>query len=249
MKLSKADTQLGIQFNVVEFDAKDILTLVQEPEKLARITEAVNADRRQKIALVDARYDLSVKVDGLGFKRVTKDVTVDGTTTQVPDETEGKHIKRFTDALADGSFTTDGFTLPSGDETNKQNAAIAFLQKLAFTCGDKEFDGQPAYILNLDKTVRKAGTGLIPKWALEAATTIIANKNTGSWATKFANGYTNNKGIVIDPIVHGDFEQKAAKGSIPEEKEAVHASNIKNLAKAITEVRRQENEKTQAEYV
>jgi hypothetical protein len=249
MKLNKADTQLGVQFNVVEFEASDILSLIQDPTKLAAIVAAVNADRRQKIALVDARYDLSAKIaTSYGFARKTKDVIVDGQTTQVPDETESKHIKRFTDALVDGSHTAEGWTVPSGDATVKENVATAFLQSIANTCGDKEHDGAKCYILNLDKTIRKGGTGLIPKWAMEAATTIITNKNTGTWVERFTNGYTTNRGIVIDAFVFAPFEQKAAKGSTPEGKEVVHQSNIKNLAKAINEVRRQENEKSQPDF-
>jgi hypothetical protein len=241
MKSNKANTQLGVTFNVVEFEDSDILSLISDPAKLARITDCVNADRRQKIALVDARYDLSEKLaKEYGFARKTKDVSVDGTTTQVHDETEGAHIKRFTDAIADGSHEVSGFTPPSGDAKVKENAALVFLQSVADACG--------VYTLNLDKAVRKAGTGLIPKWALEAASTIIKNGNQAAWVAKFASGYTNNKGIVIDPIVHGDFQQVATSGTA-EAIEAVNQSNVKNLAKAITEVRRQENEKTQVEFV
>jgi hypothetical protein len=238
MKQQKANTQLGVTFNVVEFEDSDILSLISDPAKLARITDCVNADRRQKIALVDARYDLSEKINGLGFARKTKDVTVDGATTQVPDETEGSHIKRFTDALVDGSFSTPGWTVPSGDAKVKETAALAFLQSLADACG--------VYTLNLDKAVRKGGTGLIPKWALEAAGNIIKNGTQASWVEKFSKGYTTNRGIVIDAFVFGDFQQVGT--GTPEQIEATHQSNLKNLAKAISEVRRQENEKVQVEF-
>ena len=242
MKQTKANTQLGVTFNVVEFEESDILTLSADPAKLVRITEAVNADRRQKVALVDARYDLSEKIDkSFSFSRKTKSVVADGVTTTVPDETEGAHIKRFTDAIADGSHTVSGFTPSSGDAKAKEVSALAFLQSIA--------DGLGVYTLNLDKAVRKGGTGLIPKWALDAAATIIKNGNQATWATKFATGYTNNKGIVIDAFTAGDFQQVAHHGSTPEAIEVVHQSNVKNLAKAIAEVRRQENEKTQVEFV
>lgn len=247
MKINLASTQLGVNFRVSEYEDADILALVADPTKLTRVTDAVNADRRQKVALVDARYDLSEKVDALGFKRLTETVTKDGESTTVPSETEGKHIKRFVDALVAGSFTTPGFTLPSGDEKVKENGALAFLQDLAYTCGDKtDDDGKPVYVLTLDKTARKAGTGLIPKWAMEAATTIIKNGNQAPWLTKFTNGYTTNRGIVIDGFVPADFQQTG--GTTPEEKQNVYQSNVKNLAKAIVEVRRQENEKTQVEF-
>lgn len=249
MKLNNANTQLGVTFRVVEFDEKDILNLVQQPTYLTRITDAVNADRRQKIALVDARYDLSEKIGTLGFARKTKQIVKDGNTITVPDETEAAYIKRFIDALVTGAHTTDGFSLPSGDEKVKETAALAFLQSIANTLGDKTHEGQPAYELNLEKTVRAAGGGgLIPKWATEAATAIITNKNTAKWEANFTNGYTTNRGIAITPITFGSFTQKAEKVSTVEQKEAVHASNIRNLAKAIVEVRRQENEQLQPEF-
>ena len=92
MKQNKANTQLGVTFNVVEFEDSDILSLISDPVKLTRITDCVNADRRQKIALVDARYDLSEKIStSYGFTRKTKNVVADGVTTTVPDETEGAH--------------------------------------------------------------------------------------------------------------------------------------------------------------
>jgi len=248
MKLNLANTQLGVQFRVVEFDDADILNLVQDPKTLARVTDCVNADRRQKVALVDGRFDLSEKINASGFSRLTKPVTKDGETTQVPTETEGAHIKRYVDAVATGAFTPADFTLSSGDDAAKQASAVVHLQALAFTCGDKTFEDKVVYILDINAAVRKGGTGLIPKWAMEAAANIIGNKNASAWAEKFATGYTSARGIAIDPITCGDFQQKAAKGATPEEKEAVNASNVKNLAKACVEARRQETEKMQPEF-
>jgi hypothetical protein len=247
-KLNLADTQLGVKFRVVEFTDADIQEFAADPVKLTRITDAVNADRRQKVALVDARYDLSVAVAALGFARLSKSVTKDGETTEVPTETENTHIGRFVTEIAAGNFNVDGFTAPAGDPAVRETAAIAFLQTLAYKQGDKTYEDQPAYVLTLDKTVRKGGTGLIPKWAMEAAATIITNKNQQAWVDKFTTGYTTNRGIWIDPIVFESFVEKAHKQATPEEREAVHALNVKHLAKAITEVRKQENEKLQPEF-
>jgi butyrate kinase len=83
---------------------------------------------------------------------------------------------------------------------------------------------------------------------MEAAATIITNKNQQAWVDKFTTGYTTNRGILIDPIVFESFVEKAHKQATPEEREAVHALNVKHLAKAITEVRKQENEKMQPEF-
>lgn len=249
MKTNLADTQLGVQFRIVEFQDADILALVQDPAKLTRVTDCVNADRRQKVALVDARYDLSVLIHESGFERKYDVAIKDGEEVKTPAETENTHIKRFIDALVDGSYAPTGFTLPSGDDKTKEIAALAYLQKLAFTCGDKTDEaGNPCYTLDINKAVRKAGTGLLPKWALEAAAQIIKNGNQASWAEKFAKGYTSARGIVIDPIAAGNFQQVAASNATAEEIEAVHQSNVKNLAKACVEARRQETEKMQPEF-
>ena len=248
MKLNQADTQLGVKFNVVEFEDTDILSMVTDPTKLARVTDCVNADRRQKIALVDARFDLSEKITAITFSRLTKQITKDNVSVTVPAETEGEHIKRFTDALVKGTFETPGFTLPSGDEKQKETAAYAFLQSIASTCGDKTFNNQPAYVLDITKAVRKPGTGLIAKWAMDAAATIIKNGNQAAWVTKFTSGYTSPRGIAIPPITFGDFTAVAAHHSTPEQVQAVHETNQKNLAKAIAEVRRIENDLMQPEF-
>ena len=249
MKTNLANTQLGVDFRVLEFTDAEVLALAQDPAKLTRITDCVNADRRQKVALVDARYDLSVLIHESGFERKYDVAVKDGEEVKTPAETENTHIKRFIDALVAGTFTPAGFTLPSGDDKVKETAAIAYLQKLAFTCGDKrDADGNPCYVLDINKAVRKPGTGLIPKWALEAAANIIKNGNQATWAEKFAKGYTSARGIVIDPINHGSFTQTAPEGSTAEAIEAVNQSNIKNLAKACVEARRQETDKMQPEF-
>jgi len=148
MKLNKANTQLGVTFNVVEFEPADILRLAQDSAQLTRIVECVNADRRQKVALVDGRADLSAAIGlndldgkaidppGLGFQRLTKTKT-QGTESWLEwDETDNEHIKRFVDAVVKGQFTLHGFTLPSGDDKVKDTAVWTFLQTIADKQGD-----------------------------------------------------------------------------------------------------------------
>lgn len=244
-----ANTQLGVTFRVVEFEDSDILTLVQDPTKLARVTDCVNADRRQKVALVDARADLSEKIDGLGFARKTKQVTKDGETITVPAETEGEHIDRYTASLADGSTTNPNFTRPSGDAKVQQTAAEKFLQTIADTCGDKiADDGNPAYVLDITKAVRKAGTGLIAKWAMTGAQNIITNGSQANWAAKFTSGYTSGSGVAIDPIAFENFQVVPDASLSPADKAAVLHRNVINLAKCLVEQRRQEDAKRAPEF-
>jgi hypothetical protein len=249
MKLNKAGTQLGITFNVIEFEDSDILGFIQDPTKVTRVTDCVNADRRQKVALVEGRSDLSEKIDTLGFTRKTKQVTKDGETVTVPAETEGEHIDRFTASLADGSFTTPGFNKPSGDAKTAQKAAEAFLQSIADTCGDKvDAEGKPCYVLDITKAIRKPGTGLVPKWAMAGATQIITNGSQQKWAEKFTTGYTSGSGVAIDPIAFENFQVVPAHHLPPDEKQAVLHRNTINLAKALIEQRRQEDAKRAPEF-
>jgi len=249
MKLTSADTQIGVTFRIVEFEDSDILSLVQDPTKLARVTDCVNADRRQKVALVEARYDLSQKLNNdYGFKMLMETVKKDGEDVEVPAETEGKHIQRFVDALVDGTASPSGWTKPSGDAKVVENAAYAFLQTIANTCGDKTHDGKPCYILDINKAIRKPGVGLLPKYAKDAATNIINNGSQAKWAEKFTNGYTSGSGIAIDPIAFEAFDVVPPADASPADKQAILDRNIRNLARCIVEVRRQEEAKRAPEF-
>lgn len=246
MKVQLASSQC-VKVRVREYEDADIAKLVQDG-KLGEITTAVNADRRQKVALVDFRADLSDKIIACGFARKTEPVTKDGKTEEVFAETEGDHIKRFTAALAGNTFQPNGFTLPTGDEKVKDDAAYAFLQKMAFTCGDKtDEEGNPCYELDINRPARTAsGRGILPKWAMDAATNIINNGSEQKWIGNFTNGYTSASGILIDPIVFESFTQNG--GTTPEEKASVLDRNRKNLAAAIVSVRRQEETKRAPEF-
>lgn len=267
MKLNKVDTQLGIKFNVVEFEDADTVVLVNDAGKVSRVTDCLNADRRQKIALVDARAWLSAligdgytpegedtwpEIKGLGFSRAV--IGQKGTGDEKVDilETEKTHIDRFVAALASGQFTPDGFTITGSTDEAKEASATAFLQSLANKCGDKEFEGHRCFILNLDQAVRKAGGGLIPKGAMETAENIFKIEDKGKrkerlehWDSQFTNGYKSAKGVQIDPIVHDSFLEKVAKDSTPEQKEQHHQLMVRRLAKCIHQARTQERQKTE----
>jgi hypothetical protein len=278
MKLTHAGTQLGVTFKVVEWEDTDILGMIQDPKLLQRVTDCVNADRRQKVALVAGRYDLSVLIgagtepDGspieglevkpLGFARTTKTASKNNETVYLWKETENEHINRFVDALVDGSVTPPGWTMPSGDNKVKETHAIKFLQTLADTCGDDKFTGTTedaeglktsvtdavCYILDITKEPRKGGTGLIPKWAMDTADLIINANLAEKSRAKHMAGYTNSTGITIDPIVCGELRTPEHHHT-PEEKEQVHQSNRKTIAKWCYAARAQENEKRAATAV
>ena len=241
----------GVEVRVVEYEDDDIIELVNNG-KAALVTTCVNADRRQKVALVDFRADLSVKIGegdpehnitGLGFNRKTETIQKDGQSVEVYAETEGQQIGRFVDALADGSFAPSDFTLIGQDDKAKTACAIAYLQKLASQLGP--------YTLDVNRPERAPSTGLVPKWCMNAATQIVngeAKKTTVKDCVEmFTAGYTSPEGVAIDPVPFVPFDVKAHKNATPEEKEAVRTANIKNLAKAIHAADRQKQTKLQAQ--
>jgi hypothetical protein len=249
MKTQLASSQ-RVKVRIKEYEDADIVALVGSG-KVEEVTIAVNADRRQKEALVNFRKDLVEKIEALGYKRPVESVEKDGKTVETPTNTEGEDIKLFVDGLTTGNITVTGFERPSGDDKVQETAALAFLQTLAFQCGDeKDESGNPCYVLDVTRPVSTPGAkGAIPKWAMEAAGNIIKNNSTAKWITNFTNGYTSASGIVIDPIPFESFVQHAHAHATPEEKEALHQSNIKRLAAAIQAVRKQEDAKRAPEFV
>ena len=248
MKVQLASSQC-VKVRVREYEDADVIALVNAG-KVTELTTAINADRRQKVALVDFRADLSDKIETGGFKRKVTSVMKDGKPEEVYDETEGDHIGRFVDALQAGQYTVDGFVLPSGDDKVKEQAAYGYLQKMAFTCGDKlDEEGNPCYELDVNRPVRTGGAGLVPKWAMDAANAIINNKSEQKWIGNFTSGYTSASGVVIDPIPFDSFIQTPAQGATPEQAQEVRERNQKNLAKAIVAVRKQEETKRAPEFI
>lgn len=241
MKLNLASSA-GVKARVMEYDEADVVALVQAG-KVAEVTLAINADRRQKVALVEFRSDLSDKIAGIGFARLVESVTKDGETVEVPKETEGDHISRFIDALVAGTFTHDSITISSGDAKAKEASAYVALQALADQCGDQKTpDGLPCYILDVNRPVRTGGGGnLLPKWAQEASAKILGGTNVDGWVAKFTNGFTSPEGIAIDPIAFSPFTQAGTD-------EATVASNKKNLARALVDYDKQKRTKTASEF-
>jgi hypothetical protein len=230
-----------IKVRVIEYEPADILAFVQDPTKLQEVTVAVNADRRQKVALVDFRSDFSERIIGLGYSRLMKqDTKKDGTAIEVPDETEGEHIDRFFDSLIAGNFTPNDFTFNGAvDEKAKTEAVMAYMQTLAFKCGDAtDADGNPAYKLDISRPEPKAKATKVDQWALDGAKKIIDNKNTKHWHDILTKGFTSPDGIQIDPVGFEPFHGKDAKELAPE---VVH----KNLARALVAYKKQETRKKQ----
>jgi hypothetical protein len=228
-----------VSARVTEYEDADIIDLVNKG-KVGLITPCVNADRRQKVALVDFRSDLLDKIVALGFVRETETEMKDGQAVEVPKNTEGQDVRKFTDALVAGTFCPNGFTLVGHDEDAKEACALAYLQSLASQLGP--------YVLDVNRPERQPGTGLLPKWAKDGAANIIANKNQQAWVEKLTNGFTSPEGIAIDPIPFQSFVDKADKSASPEEKQAMLERNVKHLAAALVAYDKQKRAKTASEF-
>ena len=238
----------GVDVRVLEYTPQEITDLCNNG-KAGDVARCVNADRRQKVALVQFRDDLSDVIEKLGYARKVTTIQKDGKAVEVPDETEGKHISRFVDALATGNFTPADFTLIGQDDKAKEACATAYLQKLAFTCGDeKDEQGNSCYKLDIARPDRQPGTGLLPKWAKDGAANILKGTNAASWVEKFTNGFTSPEGIAIDPVAFSSFVDVAPAGSTPEVIEQTLQRNIKHLAAALVAYDKQKRAKSQSEF-
>lgn len=256
MKVEYVDS-LGLPkgFRVKQYEDADIAKLTQDPKWLAFITNACNKYERQKDALVRARSDISKLIIKAGFVRKATTATVDGKEVTTFDWTEGKHISNFIEALITGTLAHPKVT--AKNEEQREAEAYNVLQALADQCGEVHEDGEkkgqlkespPCYVLDLSTPERVSKPKTPSKRAVEGATNIINKGNEAKWIERFAKGYTNANGIVIDPIVHEPFNVKPAKNATPEEVEKVRQSNITALAWAITEDMEQVREKTAKSY-
>jgi hypothetical protein len=237
----------GMKVRVREYEDADINQLVAAG-RLPELTAIINAYQRQKSALVDFRTDFSTRIGALGFSRLTVTSPVGDT---VSSETHGDHIKRFREALLNGSnYQPTGFTPVLGDTKAKEAHADAYMQSIASLCGDSQDEnGNPCYTLDIVRAPRSGNSGLIPKFWMDSATKIIANGSAGKWAGMFANGFTSPRGIAIDKVEHEDFCVAAEHHSTPEQKEAIHQTNIKRLARGLMAYDKQEKGKMQGEFV
>ena len=251
MKVNLVSSQ-RVKVRVMEYEDADILAAVQAG-KVAELTTAVNADRRQKVALVDFRADLSELIEkSASFPVKMKTVTKDGKSVEEPDETEGEHIARFRDALAAGTVTPTGFTLPDGaavTEKDKDTAANAYIQTLANQCGDqKAADGTTYYVLSIDRPEPKARAGKVAQWAIDKATAAFAkgHQNVAKWVAQFNAGFTSPEGIVIDPIPL--TLEVTHPHHTAEEASAVTKTNITAFASAIAAYAKQKAAKSSNEF-
>jgi hypothetical protein len=251
MKLERANTRVGVTFPIANLEDSDVLLAIQEPAKLTRITDVLNMYLGNKTVSVEASSDLADKIESAGFKRETETTIKDGESVELPTErhsTLGKFIQSALDALVAGTWRPEGFTLPSGDDKQKEKGALAFLQTYADACGNSSLDGKGCYLPTLEKTTRTGSGGLIPKWAMDGARQIIANGSQAKWAEKFTNGYTSGSGVAIDPIAFEDFQVVPDANASATNKQAVLDTNVKRLAKCLVEQRSQENAKRAQEF-
>jgi hypothetical protein len=241
MKVNLVSSQ-RVKVRVTEYEDADILAAIQAG-KVAELTIAVNADRRQKVALVEFRADLSELIEKEDFPVKTKTVTKDGKSVEEPDETEGEHIARFRDALAGGNVIPTGFTLPTGatvTDKEKDTAANNYIQTLADKLGP--------YVLSIDRPEPKARAGKVAQWAIDKATAAFAkgSDNVAKWVTQFNTGFTSPEGIVIDPIPL--TLESTPTDATAEQTAAVTKANITAFAAAIAAYAKQKAAKSSNEF-
>jgi|SRR5882724_1873570 len=152
----------------------------------AKVVDIVNKYLRQKGPLVKARDFLATECEKRStFPAKTKTVETtadDGTksTSTVWEETENKYLERFVAAVTKAEFTVDGVE-PT------EVSAYQYLQGIA---DEKEFECNAAVV------ERESKPKTPPKYALDAADTIIKNGSMAKWADKFKKA----------GIEHADFQ-------------------------------------------
>lgn len=170
---------------------------VAQYENLKEITDAVNGDEtkvvdivnkylRQKGPLVDGRDMLSEHVaEKLGFSVKTRTVTKEGDNgekveSQVPDETEGKHLDRFVAAVVSGTATVPGIHFKETDNEEQKEAHVwSFLQKVADKF-DLRVDAKTPERVSRPKKYEN-----LPKYARDGAENIIKNGTQAKWKKTF----------------------------------------------------------------
>ena len=166
----------------------------------ALIVDIVNKYCRQKDCLVDGRDKLAEMVNAkTGFAWVTKTVTskdkdgVESTSEEI-DETEGKYLSRFVEAIVAGDFSSQDFPV-SGDTVEAKTASVnEGLQRYA--------DSIPlrvnAFTPERTKKDKQAG-----KLALAAADNIIKNSSQDKWSKTFKKcGIQHEDFMTSDPEVN-----------------------------------------------
>ena len=229
----------------VNINIKPLYIPVSRFESLAEVLAHVNGDEskivdvvsnygQQKDSLVDGREFISTKIVELyKFPRLTTTVKVDGVDTQVDDDTDNDHVKRFIAAVAQGTANSD---LVSGTTVETRQVEIStILQKLINDHGP--------FTMNLNAAQRSSKPKEPADYALKAATGIIAAKAEKVWVDRFTKGHGG-----VPPTAFESFTNKAAKDAKAENHEAVKTANIRALAFAIMAREKAKSELAKAEY-
>jgi hypothetical protein len=246
----------------MQYEESEIKKALEVPANLVLLTDMCNKYLRQKDALVDARNDLdTMLVEDIKFPTLTEVVKEDGKDVTVRAEKPGQYLNRLVDALVKGTFSHPKLPVTGTDPKAKEASVYTALQALMDTLGDVTTDGTAikrdektgrltapgyAYRLDMARPERVSKPKTPPDYALEGATQIITKGSESKWKEKFAKGFTDANGVVIDPIAHEAFDVKPAKGATVEETEKVKQSNILALAWAITAKEQQVREKTKS---
>jgi len=247
---------------VQQYEESEIKKLLDTPANLVIVADIVNKYLRQKDALVDARYDLdTLLLEDIKFPTIMETVKEDGKDVSVRKEKPGEYLDRLVVALVKGEFTHPKLPVTGTDPKSKEASVYTALQALMDTLGDTDAAGNAikrdektgrltapgfAYRLDIARPERTSKPKNPPEYAVTGATQIIAKGSEGKWKAKFATGFTDANGVVIDPIVHEAFDVKAPKGATTEEVEKIKASNITALAWAIAAKEQQVREKTKS---
>lgn len=247
---------------VMQYEEADVKKLLETPANLIVLTDILNKYLRQKDALVDARADLdTLLLEDVKFPTLKTTVKEEGKDVEVRNEKPGQYLDRLCDALVKGTFSHARLPVTGTEPKAKESSVYNALQAIMDTLGDVTTDGTAikrdektgrltapgyAYRLDITRPERTSKPKTPPDYALEGATQIITKGSEAKWAEKFAKGFTDANGVVIDPIVHEPFNVKAEKGATAEAVEAVKQKNIVALAWAIASKEQQVREKTKS---
>ena len=222
-----------IKIPVQHFETLDEV-LAHVGNDASKIVSVLNMYGQQKDALVEGREYLSEQVvSHYKFPRKTVTVVVDGTPTEVDDDTDNDHVKRFIAAVANGAHNVEnvhGKTVEAR-QTEISNALQSVLDK------------HGAFTINLNAAQRVGKPKEPADYSIKAAVSIIAANKQGEWVSRFTNGFGG-----VPPTSFEDFTVKAHKKATPEEVEAIHKQNVRRLAFAIMARERAKSDAAKAEY-
>lgn len=237
MKVVRIQTNTGLQIPVARFETHEELAKHVNGD-LSKIVEICSNYGQQKDALVDGREWVSEQIATLfKFPRLTKTVDVDGTPTQVDDDTDNEHIKRFINEVAAGKFGAELVKATTVD------ARVLEATKLLQDLIDKRPEGPFTMNLNASQRVSKPKEPAV--YALDAAQKIIAAGKAvvDTWIGRFTKGHAG-----VPPTAFEAFNTAPAKGATPEQVEATNKQNVRNLAFAIMAREKAKADMAKAEY-